>query len=422
MSPPSSARAASHAQDAGAAPPIIDPADSRWLLIILSMLLSFASISTDIYLPAMPAIAASLHAPNGMVQLTLSAFLVGFSLGQFIWGPIGDRHGRRMPIVAGLVLFMVGSAGCALSGSIEQMLAWRVVQALGACAGPVLARAMVRDLYGREHAARMMSTLYLIMGVAPLVGPLVGGQILVLWSWRGIFWMLVLMGFAAMFLLRRLPESLPPERRVKEPLYTSFKDYAMLARDRKLIGYALSGGFFYGAIYAFLAGTPFAYIEYYGVAPQVYGLLFGINIIGMMSANYLNSRLVMTQGSERMLRLGSWVVACAGIVLTIDAGTGWGGLIGLIVPIFFFLAMNGFIVANSVAGALSAFPHRAGSASSLVGAMHYGAGILSAALVGWCADGTPWPMGWIMGVGGIGCLLTTLAPTYLARPLRRPGR
>ncbi|WP_459614449.1 Bcr/CflA family multidrug efflux MFS transporter [Bordetella sp. 2513F-2] len=381
------------------------------VLLILSALMAFASISTDIYLPAMPALAADFGAGTGRVELTLSAFLIGFSLGQLLWGPIGDRMGRRLPIMAGLVLFMLGSIGCALSDSVSQMLGWRVVQALGACAGPVLARAMVRDLYARDQSARMMSTLMLIMGIAPLVGPLAGGQILAVWSWRGIFWILALFGALALAALRYLPETLPPDRRVTAPLHGVFRDYLALIRDPKLIRYALSGGFFYGAIYAFLAGTPFAYIDYYGVSPQAYGLLFGLNILGMMAANFLNSRLVMRLGSERMLRLGAWVVAMAGALLLATTYFGLGGLAGLVVPLFFFVSMNGFIVANSVAGALSSFPQQAGSASALVGATHFGCGVLSAAMVGWFADGTPWTMGWIMAACAGGCLLSMLAPS-----------
>jgi len=401
--------------DAETAPADVSRSTSLRVLLILSALMSFASVSTDVYLPAMPTIAEDLHAAGGRVELTLSAFLIGFSLGQLIWGPIGDRYGRRPPIVVGLALFILGSAGCALSQDIGQMMGWRVVQAIGACSGPVLARAMVRDLYTREHSARMLSTLILIMGVAPLVGPLMGAQILVVWSWRGIFWTLVLLGGLTLFALRALPETLAPERRSHRPLSGVFGVYLSLARDPKLIGYALSGGFFYAGIYAFIAGTPFAYIDYYGVSPQGYSLLFSVNIVGMMLANYLNSRLVMRLGSERLFRLGTWIVALSGVVLALNARLGWGGLAGLAVPIFFFLSMNGFIVANSVAGALAAFPDRAGAASSLVGAMHYGSGILSAALVGWCSDGSPWAMGWVMGVSGVGCVMTAVFPLYLRR-------
>lgn len=381
------------------------------LLLILSALMSFASVSTDIYLPALPTIGRALHATSAGIELTFSAFLVGFSLGQLLWGPISDRTGRRGPIAIGMVLFVIGSAGCAMSTTVTQMMAWRVVQALGACVGPVLSRAMVRDLYGQEQSARMLSTLILIMGVAPLLGPLIGGQILLHWSWQGIFWTLSGVGALTLMSLLALPESLPAERRTTAPLRQTFTGYLGLARDARLMGYALSGGFFYGGAYAFIVATPFVYIEYYGVSPQFYGWLFGLNIAGMMAANFINGRLLRRFGSERLFRLGTWILALSGVVLALNAWFGWGGLLGLVVPIFFYMSTNGLIVANSVAGALASFPHKAGSASSLLGAMHYGSGILTAAMVGWFADGTPWTMAWIMCLAGLGSLATSTIST-----------
>lgn len=381
------------------------------ILIILSALMSFASISTDMYLPALPTLVHELHTDIGRIELTISTFLIGFSLGQLLWGPVSDRLGRRMPIAAGLLLFILGSAGCAMSTTITQMLGWRVVQALGACAGPVLARAMVRDLYARERSAQMLSILIMMMAVAPLLGPLLGGQVLAVGSWRAIFWILNLFGLGALFALRFLPETLPVSLRRTEPLRNTLASYLSLLRDPRLIVYAVSGGFYYGGCYAFIAGAPFAYVDYYHVSPKLFGLLFGVNIVGLMVVNFLNTRLVTRLGSEPLFRSGTWVAALSGIVLAIDARFGWGGLIGLAVPIFCFVAVSGFIVANSVASALAAFPKQAGAASSLVGAMHYGSGVLSAAMLGWFADGTPWPMGWIVAAAGIGCLVTALLQT-----------
>ncbi|WP_081015001.1 Bcr/CflA family multidrug efflux MFS transporter [Pseudomonas fluorescens] len=378
------------------------------LLLNLSALMSFASISTDMYLPALPTITRALHTDTASVELTFSAFLIGFSSGQLIWGPISDRYGRKLPIAIGMILFIIGSVGCALSINVSQMMLWRVIHALGACVGPVLSRAMVRDLYGREQSAKMLSTLILIMGVAPLAGPLIGGQVLRLWSWQGIFWSLALVGFITLFSFRRLPESLPHEQRTSEPLKQTFIGYLQLVRDPRLIGYALSGGFFYAGAYAFIVGTPFAYIDYYHVSPQAYGWLFGINILGMMIANFINGRLLSRMGSERIFHRGTWALAFFGLALSLCAWYGLGGIWGLVVPVFFYMSMNGFIVANSVAGALAHFPQRAGSASSLLGAMHYGSGILSAALVSWLSDGTPRGMALVMGLAGVGSLATVL--------------
>ncbi len=392
------------------------------MLIILSALMSFSSIATDMYLPALPTLVTDLHADIGRVELTISTFLIGFSAGQLLWGPVSDRIGRRLPIMAGLVLFAAGSIGCALSADIGQLLLWRVVQALGACAGPVLARAMVRDLYARERAAQMLSILILMMAVAPLAGPLLGGQILRIASWRAIFGVLAACGILALLALKLLPETLPPIKRNHAPLSSTFADYLGLIRDPRLLTYALAGGFYYGGCYAFIAGTPFAYVDYYHVSTTAFGLLFSVNIAGLMAVNFLNTRLIPRLGSERLFRIGAVIVAAAGIALIVNARTGFGGVAGLAIPIFFFMAPSGFIVANSVASALSFFPRQAGAASSLVGAMHYGSGVLTAAMLGWFADGTPWPMGWIVGVCGLGCLavslLPRLHPAFAAQPAR----
>jgi DHA1 family bicyclomycin/chloramphenicol resistance-like MFS transporter len=387
---------------------IFGPTGGLRFLVVLSALMAFGSIATDMYLPALPMLGTALRADPGQIEMTLSGYLIGFSLGQLLWGPVGDRYGRRGPIAVGLALFVVGSVGCALSGTAMQMVGWRVMQAVGACAGPVLARAMVRDLYARERSAQVLSTLMLVMGIGPLLAPLLGGQILAVWSWQGIFWILVGCGLLALVGLSTLPETLPRAQRNSQPLGEALLGYVALARSPRLLGYALPGAFFYGGLFAHIAGTPFAYIDYHHVPPQAYGLLFGVNVAGMMAANLLNARLVARLGADRLLRLGTGGAAFAGVVLALDARFGWGGLAGLVAPLFLYVSMLGFIVANSVAGALATFPHRAGAASALVGAMHYGAGMLSTAMVGWFADGTPWTMGWIVGTGGIGSFLTAV--------------
>ncbi|MEG3159416.1 multidrug effflux MFS transporter [Sphingomonas sp. LB2R24] len=376
------------------------------MMAILSVLMGFGSISTDIYLPALPTMGQALGSTSGTMELTISGYLVGFSLGQLLWGPIGDRYGRRLPVAAGIVLFVIGSAGCALSDTAWQMIGWRVVQAVGACAGVVLARAMVRDMYDRDRAAQMLSTLIVIMAIAPLIGPLVGGQILAFGSWRIIFWLLVGIGVLTLVALFSLPETLAPEQRNREPMIRAIAGYGNLLRQRAILGYAGVGAFFYMGIYAYIAGTPFAYISYYHVPAQAYGWLFGSVIAGIMAVNMINTRLVTKLGSDRLLRAGTTGTAVFGVAVAVAAGTGWGGLWCLAATLFLFSAMSGLIVANSIAGALARFPERAGTASALVGAIQYGAGIVGSALVGAFADGTPWPMGWVVAVAGTGCLLS----------------
>jgi len=393
---------------------VSDPASYRggteqrhgWrVLAILSTLMGFASISTDLFLPAIPTIATALHAGAGAIELTISSYLIGFSLGQLLWGPISDRYGRRWPVAAGLALFLIGSLGCALSGSAVALIGWRIVQAVGASASVVLARAMVRDLYAGNRAAQTMSTLMAIMAIAPLLGPIVGGEILAFAGWRAIFATLVVVGLLTLAALFTLNETLPPGRRIREPLTRTLAAYGQLLRDRRLLAYAGVGGFFYGGTFGYIAASPFAYITLHHVAPQLYGLLFGAGIVGIMATSTLNGRLVMRIGSDRLLLLGAGAAALATMALAVAAWTGWGGLAGLAAPMFVFVASTGFIGANAAAGALSGFPERAGAASALFGAIQYGGGIIGSALVGVFADDTAWPMGFVVAIGGLGAFL-----------------
>jgi len=369
--------------------------------------MGFGSISTDVYLPAMPAMGRALGANAGMIELTISGYLIGFSLGQLFWGPISDRYGRRPSVSAGLILFVIGSGGCALAGSAPALIGWRIVQAVGACAGVALARAMVRDLYVGNRAAQMLSSLMTIMTIAPILGPLLGGQVVALAGWRAVFWFLVAVGLFTLVLLWTIPETLPASRRNTESFRGAMRYYGELLRHRRILGYASTGGFLYAGLFAYVAGTPFIYINYYHVSEQGYGFLWGIVIAGATAANFLNSRLVIRHGYDRILIIGTVVMALAAFITAWTAGTGWGGLWGLVLPLFLFISTMGLIVANSVAGAMTCFPERAGAVSALVGAVHYGSGIIGSALVGLLADGTPWPMGLIIGMSGVGCLLST---------------
>lgn len=381
----------------------------RWhMLMILSILMGFASISTDFYLPAMPEMARSLSASAGQVALTVSGYLAGFSLGQLVWGPVGDRYGRRLPIAIGLVMFTCGSAGCAMSATITTMIIWRVVQAVGACASVVLARAMVRDLYQGARATQMLSTLMTIMAIAPLIAPFLGGQILQFGGWRAIFWILVVVGVLTSLALFLLPETLPPEQRHTDRISSAFLRYGALIRQPRLLGYAGAGGCFYGGMFAYVSGSPFAYIAYHHVPETRYGLLFGTSIIGIMLANLINARLAHRLGSDAILKLGCIGSMLAATMLMVTSSLDLGGVWGLAIPLFFYVSMAGFIIANSLVGALHDHPGQAGTVSALVGAVHYGSGIAGSALIGFFANGTPTPMCLIIATTSVAGLLFLL--------------
>ncbi|WP_084092226.1 multidrug effflux MFS transporter [Malonomonas rubra] len=379
-----------------------------YLLSVLSLLMGFASISTDLYLPAMPVMGQSLQADSGMIEWTISGYLIGFSFGQLFWGPISDRYGRRIAVGSGLILFVVGSAGCALSNDVFTMIGWRIVQALGACASVALSRAMVRDLYQGTKAAQMLSTLITVMAIMPLVGPLVGGQIAAMSSWRAIFWVLVAVGVVTLGALYTIPETLPAQSRNPEPLAKALLRYVELLKNRRLLGYLGAGGFLYAGMFAYVAGTPFVYISYYHFPAQLYGLLFGLGIIGIMAANVLNRWLVVRFGYDQILLYGTLMAMLTGVWAGVVAYNDLGGLWGLVVPLFFFASTTGLIVANSIAGALADFPQRAGAVSALTGAVQYGSGIFGSGLVGLWADGTAWPLGLVVALSGLGCLLSMI--------------
>lgn len=362
-------------------------------IMILSALMAFTSLSTDIYLPAMPIMAEELQ---GDAELTITGFLIGFCLAQLIWGPISDRVGRRPPLIIGMVLFIIGSAGCALSTDITHIVFWRVFQALGACTGPMLARAMIRDLFSRTRAVQMLSTLTIVMAIAPIVGPLLGGQMIKFTSWHAIFWLLTVIGIFMLLSLYWLPETLPIERRVSASISGAFRTYYRLLSHVNFMKFTLCLTFYYVAIYAFIAGSPFVYITYFHVDPQHYGWLFAVNIVGVMGLSAINRRLVQRAPLETLLKGAVLIAAIASLGLAFATKLNVGGIALIALAVFILFSMNGIIAATATAAALDAAPNAAGAASALIGSLQYGSGIISSLLLAMFSDGTPWAMGWII--------------------------
>ena len=360
---------------------------------ILGALMAFTSLSTDIYLPAMPEMAKDL---GGNAELTITGFLAGFAIAQLVWGPISDGIGRKKPLFLGMLVFAVGAAGCALSRSIGEIVFWRVVQATGACTGPMLARAMIRDLYSQTRAAQMLFTLMIIMAIAPIIGPLLGGQIVRVGSWHDIFWMLTAIGLLMFVSLFRLPETLPQERRGRASIGNAFVNYGLLLKDRAFMRYTLCLTFYYVAAYAFIAGSPRIYISYFGIDPQHYGWLFSLNILGVMAISFANRELVRRVPLHRLLQVATTVALLAMLVMAAMVRAELGGIVVIVAMVFLFFSMNGIVAATATAAALDRVPHMAGAASALIGAMQYGSGIVSSLLLAWLSRGTPWTMAWIM--------------------------
>lgn len=397
----------------------LSPTQSPFFIAALGILMSFGPMGTDMYLPGLPAIGADLHAGQHEVQWTLSAFFLGFGFGQLLWGALGDRFGRRVPIATGILLYAVGCVGCSLAGDVSHLAIWRFVQALGACAGPVLVRAMIRDVFQRNRAASVLSMMMLVMGAAPIIAPLIGGQILVWANWRGIFWAQAIFGVVAMLALVTLPETLPRGTRTSLRPMALMEAYRLLLTNRAYLGYALGSAFIYAGMFAFISGSPFVFIELFGVQPENYGYLFGINIVGMIILNTINSRIVMNFGSDRILRAGCFLSALSGILLVAVAMQGWGGLWGLVGSLFLFMAMTGLTNANAMAGAMQSFPQMAGTASALAGMLQFSAGALSGWAVGLLADGTAVPMAAVIGGAalislGLNLFLVRRAPSRTA--------
>src|SRR5262252_2323869 len=356
------------------------------LPLILGALTALGPLSIDMYLPSFQAIARDLAASPARVQLTLAVYFIALGIGQAFYGPVSDRFGRRRPLSVGLSVYVVASAGCALARSIETLVALRFVQALGGCAGMVIARAVVRDRFDEREAARVFSLLMLV-------------------TWRAIFWILSgfgLYGLATVLLF--LPESLPRERRAQGGVGEALHVYASLLGDRAFMRHALSGALVMSGMFAYIFGSPFVFMQIHGVRPERFGWIFGAIALGLISASQLNRFLLARIAAPRILSRALVVTATAGSALAIVAWSGVGGLPALIVPLFVYVASLGFVFPNVIATALAPQGRRAGTASALLGTLQFGAGAAVGMLLGALGNGTALPMAGLIAVCGLAAL------------------
>ncbi|MFT6916609.1 MAG: DHA1 family bicyclomycin/chloramphenicol resistance-like MFS transporter [Motiliproteus sp.] len=385
---------------------------------LLGILSGMGALSIDMYLPAFPAIASGLGVDASRVQLTLSIFLLGFALGQAIHGPLSDRFGRKPVILWGLALYGLASVGCALSLDIDQLLLARFLQGMAGASGSVLARAVVRDLYQGEALARAMSWLMLVMTAAPMLAPLIGSSLLLLFDWESIFWFLS--GFSMLWLLLiawYIPETRGPASAFSLHPKALLGVFSTVLGHRQAMAYALAGGCGFGGMFSYIAGTPFIYMDLYGVTPFGYAALFAINIAGMALGSLLNSRYIGQLGRDGMIRFLTTLLLIAAVVLVGNGMSGWGGLWGLVLPLLVYVGCLGALAANCISGTLEFFPHTAGTASSVFGVLQFGLGSLGGAATSLLNDGTALPMAGV--ILGLALLAFGLFRIMLDRPVTK---
>lgn len=354
------------------------------MVCVLALLTAVAPLSIDTYLPAMPALARQFAVKPAHVQYSLSLFFVGLGFGQLLYGPVSDRHGRRPVLYFGLVLYLAASLACALAVSINMLIAARLVQGLGAAAGPVMARAIVRDRFKGAKAASVMSFVVMVMGMAPLIAPMIGSLILLMGEWQLIFWMLVGYSVVAMAALAvLLYESHPRHRRVRDrSLADQYIGYVGLVRRLPVFLYLACGSLMFGALFSYVAASSFVYVNQFGVDESLFGFYFSANVVSMLIGTFTNGRVVERFGYRALLgvAVGNTLV-CALLLLTTTM-TGLGGFWGVAVPLFFLLSTVGVAGANTVAGLLDLAPDAAGAASALFGVFQFACGALATWAVG----------------------------------------
>ena len=367
---------------------------------LLTALVAIAPISTDMYLPALPAIGEAMGASTASVQLTLSFYLVGFAGAQLILGPLSDRYGRRPVLIGGASVFVLASVACYFAVDIDSLIAARFFQAIGACAGGAVGRAAVRDIYETKESARLLAHMGTAMAIAPLVAPLLGGQLTHHFGWEANFAGLGLFGFIVLMItVALLPETnIRPNPTALAPR-NMLENYLALARNSEFRSYTLTNAFSFGGLFAFISGSSFVLIGTFGLSPQTFGFAFSAPVIGYMAGTQIGARLAKTRGVDEVVKLGSFLGIIAGLIgMAVTAVH--PSLMSVIIPMFAYTTAVGIVMPNSMAGSIGPFPHMAGAASALAGFTQMGMAAGMGALVGLVHDGTALPTMSVIALGG----------------------
>ncbi|WP_290776389.1 multidrug effflux MFS transporter [Exiguobacterium sp. UBA5002] len=387
------------------------------LILILGSLAALGPLSIDMYLPAFPDMSRSFDASASLIQLSLTACMLGMALGQLIVGPLSDVRGRKRPLMVALLAYLLASLACAMAPTIEVLIALRFIQGVAGASGIVISRAIVRDLFDGPELTRFFAALSLVNGTAPILAPVIGGQMLRFGDWHFVFYLLAIL--STMMLLAvalRLPETLPLDRRVEGNLTTTLKTFGRLLTDRVFIGYAFAQAFVMGAMFAYISGSPFVLQNIYGASPQQFSFLFGLNGIGIILAAQIAGRLAGRVDSERLMRISLTIVAGASILLFL-ALTLTNQLIFVMIPLFFVVSSVGLISTLGFTLAMQNYGATAGSASALLGLLPMLVGSLVSPLVGIMGEQSAVPMGLIIMT--LDCLALIL---YYGLIVRRPNR
>ncbi|MGF6355623.1 DHA1 family bicyclomycin/chloramphenicol resistance-like MFS transporter [Paenibacillus sp. 4624] len=386
------------------------------MALILGTLSAFGPLSLDMYLPALPTLADEFGSSTSYAQLSLTACMIGLALGQLLAGPLSDVRGRRIPLIAGLVLYTITSILCLVSPTMGSFVVLRFIQGLAGAAGIVIARAVVRDVYEGPELTRFFSLLMLINGVAPIAAPIIGGQILTYTSWRGVFILLSLIGALALFaVIFGLGETLPTQKRSSGGLKQTLLTFGSIARNRRFMGYALTQGFAMAGMFAYISGSPFVLQKIYGVSPQMFSICFAINGLGIIFASQIAGRLAGKVSETRLLIAGLLMAAVGGTSLLIAILAG-GGLISVLIPLFMVVSSVGLINTASFALAMADQAKAAGSASALIGVMTFLFGGLVAPLVGLGGEHTAVPMGIVIACADLGALFLYVVMIGRSKP------